>query len=395
MRKKGKDIICISMTTWEGDYMKTIVHMMSQLAKDHRVLFVDYPFTAKDLVSTMAGKSKAPVKRMLGLSGRVRTLTTKGQEVYHLTLPPILPINWINNSATYSKLNHLQSSIIVSSIQKAMAKLNFEEPIVINAFNPIIGLPLAGKLNESQLIYYCYDEIRAAQWCGKHGGVMENQFLEKVDQVIVTSDGLYKTKSKVHPDTTLVKNGVDFDLFHQAFNHSRENEKKVIGYVGSIDFRLDFDLLEHLIKSCKHYDFHFVGRITEPDQQKRLGKYPNVSFFGAQQPNDIPRFMAKFDLGIIPFAKNEFTKNIYPLKINEYLAAGIPVVSTDFAPLDDFKAVTAIGKSKKEFQEHLDAELGCDTADKALERISMAQQNDWSVRAHQVEEVINRNMVHA
>lgn len=393
--KKGKDIVCISMTTWEGDYMKTIVHMMSQLARNHRVLFVDYPFTVKDVMSTMAGKAKAPVKRMLGLSSRLRTLSAKGQEVHHLTLPSILPINWINNPATFSKLNSLQSSIIASSIRKAMDALKFEQPIVINAFNPIVGLPLAGKLNESKLVYYCYDEIRAAQWCGKHGGMMEDHFIRKVDEVIVTSEGLYNSKSKAHPNTTLVKNGVDFDLFHKAFNHIKDVSRKVVGYVGSIDFRLDYDLLEYLIRTKKKYDFHFVGRITEREQQKRLDKYPNVKFFGAQQPPEIPKLMARFDIGIIPFAKNEFTKNIYPLKINEYLAAGIPVVSTDFATLDDFRDVVAIGRSNLEVQAHLDAELVCDTMNKALERASIAQQNDWSVRALQMENVLHKHSTHA
>ncbi|MEQ8469752.1 MAG: glycosyltransferase [Marinoscillum sp.] len=391
--KKGKDIVCISMTTWEGDYMKTIVHMVSQLAKNHQVLFVDYPFTAKDVMGTIAGKANAPVKRMLGLSPRLRTLSEKGQEIYHLTLPPVLPINWINNPTTYSKLNTLQSSIIASSILQAMDTLAFDKPIVINAFNPIVGLPLVGKLNESKLVYYCYDEIRAAQWCGKHGGMMEDQFMQKVNEVIVTSEGLYASKSKVHPNTTLVKNGVDFDLFHKGFNRTKDTPRKVVGYVGSIDFRLDYDLLEHLIRAKKKYDFHFVGRVTEPEQQQRLAKYPNVNFFGPQQPNDIPKKMAQFDIGIIPFAKNEFTKNIYPLKINEYLAVGIPVVSTDFASLDDFKEVVAISKSNLEFQAHLDAELVFDTTDKALERVRIAQQNDWSERALEVEKVLDKQLL--
>ena len=83
--KTGKDIVCITMTTWEGDYMKTIVHMMTQLAKNHRVLFVDYPFTVKDVASTILGKSKAPVKRMLGINDRLRTLeANENEEIYDI-----------------------------------------------------------------------------------------------------------------------------------------------------------------------------------------------------------------------------------------------------------------------------------------------------------------------
>lgn len=385
--KEGKDIVCLTMTTWEGDYMKTIVHMMSQLAKNHRVLFVDYPFTWKDVATSALGKSNAPVKRMLGTNKRLRTLQTRHGEVYHLTLPPTLPINWISNQKIYQTLNDLQSNLIKASITNAMDQLGFESPIVINAFNPLIGLPLAGKLGESKLIYYCYDEIRAAEWCGKHGGSLEDEFLKKVDKVIVTSEGLLESKSKTHSDVTLVKNGVDFDLFHQAFNPEKK-QKKVIGYVGSIDFRLDYELLETLIRSFPHCDFHFVGRITEPLKQKRLDLHENVTFMGAKQPNEIPQYLSEFDVGIIPFAKNEFTKNIYPLKINEYLAAGLPVVSTDFAPLSDFEEFVSIATEADAFTQKLQDELTLDTVNLAQLRIAMAKKNDWSARATQVEELL-------
>jgi len=386
--QNSQDIVCISMTTWEGDYMKTIVHMMSQLAKNHRVLFVDYPFTAKDAVMSVLGKSKAPVKRMLGIRKRLRTLETKHAEVYHLTLPPILPTNWINDAETFEKIVSSQSWIIERSIKKAMHKLNFVSPIVINAFNPIIGLPLVGKLNESKLIYYCYDEIRAAEWCGKHGGLMEDRFIEKADAVIVTSEELFKSKSAKNSNTTLVKNGVDFDLFYQAF-HTESNVRKVVGYVGSIDFRLDYDLLESVIKSRPNYDFHFVGRVTDKVGHQRLASYSNVKFFGAQQPNAIPDFMQKFDVGIIPFAINDFTKSIYPLKINEYLAAGIPVVSTDFASLVDFYSFISIVTKPEQFGIYLDKEMDSDTINKKHRRAAIAEMNDWSERAEQVEAILN------
>ena len=388
--KTGKDIVCITMTTWEGDYMKTIVHMMTHLAKNHRVLFVDYPFTVKDVASTILGKSNAPVKRMLGINNRLRTLEANENDVYHLTLPPILPINWMNDEVSYQRINELQSTIIRNSIVKAMNTLEFHDPIVINAFNPIIGLPLARKLNESKLIYYCYDEIRAAQWCGKHGGQMEDQFLRLVDEVIVTSEGLLESKTKNHSSVSLVKNGVDFSLFHEAY-HPQMKPRKTIGYVGSVDFRLDYQLLEHLAESFPEYDFHFVGRITEAKQAKMLDKYPNIQFFGAQQPHDITGFMREFDLGIIPFATNDFTRNIYPLKINEYLSAGLPVISTDFADLKDFESLVSIATSTEEFQALMQMELESNSTQKEQLRIAAAKQNDWSSRAELVELILNKD----
>lgn len=390
-----QDIICLSMTTWEGDYMKTIVHMMGQLAKNHRVLFVDYPFTLKDVGMTLVGKSKAPVKRMLGIKPRLRELTVGEETVYHLTLPPVIPINWIADGDTFKKASQLQATVIKRSIRSAMKQLEMKHPVVINAFNPIIGLPLVGAFEESKLIYYCYDEIRAAQWCGKHGGMMEDEFIEKADQVIVTSENLLEVKSQKNPNTFLVKNGVDFDLFNQGYNAMRfQKEQKVIGYVGSIDFRLDYDLLEHIIRRNPSYQFHFVGRITDCAGKDRLNAFENVVFFGSQQPNDIPKYMIRFDLGLIPFVKNDFTKNIYPLKINEYLAAGLPVVSTRFASLSDFEQHIAIAENESDFLNKMDLEILDDTFQKAKKRIGIALKNDWSERAQQVEKLLNPNLHH-
>ncbi len=385
---KQTDIVCITMTTWEGDYMKTIVHMMKQLSKNHRVLFVDYPFTYKDLAFSMIGKSTAPAKRMIGIHDRLRKLD---KNLYHLTLPPVLPVNWINDIDTFKTVLEIQSKPIELSIKKAMNKIGMSNPLVINAFNPLVGLPLVGKLNESKIIYYCYDEIRAAQWCGKHGGEMEDLFIQKADAVITTSSNLYAEKKKKNPNTLLVRNGVDFALFNKAADPLRfQKPVKTIGYVGSVDFRLDYDLLEKIITQHHTYQFSFVGRITDQVGYQRLIKYKNVSFSGALQPADIPQAMAKFDLGLIPFSKNEFTKNVYPLKINEYLGAGIPVVTTDFADLSDFENHVSIAPSDQAFTDAIVDEILNDDWEKSLERMDIARNNDWSSRAAEVEKIIDQ-----
>lgn len=370
--------------------MKTIVHIMNQLAKKHRVLFVDYPFTYKDLLMGIIGKSKAPVKRLLRVDKRLRQLSSGNQSIYHLTLPPVFPTNWIIDTEKFKDETFKQSEIIKKSILSTMKEIEMRNPLVINAFNPIVGLPLAGAFDESALIYYCYDEIRAAEWCKKHGGKMEDEFIKKVDSVIVTSEGLLKSKSKKHPHVKLVKNGVDFNLFNRALNRFRFNKnRKIIGYVGSVDFRLDYDLLENVIQLCPDYNFHFVGRIVSHYGYNQLKGFSNVLFTGPKQPEDIPGFMSEFDLGIIPFAQNEFNKNIYPLKINEYLAAGLPIVSTDFASLEDFENYITISQNTDEFIQGLEKELRSDNLNLSNERVTLAKANDWSARVEKVEELID------
>ncbi len=386
-----RDIICVSMTTWEGDYMKTIVAMMKEISKQHRVLFVDYPFTYKDVAFTILGKSTAPINKILGLSPRLRNLSEGDSEVYHLTLPPVIPINWINDDSSFAKMATYQSKVIRRSIKKAMNELKMKDPIVINAFSPVAGVPLVNQLNEKANLYYCYDEISAAAWCGKHGAAMENKFISLANGVITTSKHLYDTKSKKHTNTHLIKNGVDFKLFNQAYNKDRFNKKtKTIGYVGSIDFRIDVSLMKHSIEHFKFHEFQFIGRVVDAKVQEELEMYPNVAFLGAKSPSELVKAMKYIDLGLIPFEKNDFTKGIYPLKINEYLAAGIPVVSTDFADLTDFTESTSITKTNEGFIEAIRQELSSDNPDLAKVRMQIAEKNDWTSRAVLLNQLIEK-----
>jgi glycosyltransferase involved in cell wall biosynthesis len=384
---KQKDIVCVALPTWEGDYMKTIVQIMSLLARRHRVLYVDYTFTWKDMLMGAVGKRNTPWQRMLGLEPRLRNIKTRfGSEVHVLTPPPVMPANWIAAPGLYKQVMEQEGQKLRKSISKAMRELNFENPIVINAFNPFFGVPLAGKLNESLLVYYCYDEISAAQWCGRHGAQQEKQFLGLADAVITSSQALLESKSKLNAQTTLVKNGVDYALFHEAFTDSpRQTMPKVIGYLGSVDDRLDAELLQYCFEQLPAYKFVFTGRIVEAAMAERFSKYSNVEIRGSRAPEQLPSEVKSFDVGIIPFACNAFTRTIYPLKINEYLAAGLPVVMTDFARLDDFVDVAYIASDKEGFVKQLKLAAEQDSPQLRTERARFAKTNSWESRVDELE----------
>ena len=202
---KNENILCIGLPNWGGDYMKTLVQVMTVLGKDNQVLYVDYAFTWKDLIFSILRKGNAPVLRMLGIQSRLRTEILKdGGSVKVLTLPPILPVNWIKNETIFQRLIRWNSYIVRPFIRRAMKKVKMEQPIVINGFNPFLGLPLATAFDEKLLLYYCYDEINAAQWLNQHGAVTEEKFIKKTDGVITTSIGLYHVKKQINPNTFLV-----------------------------------------------------------------------------------------------------------------------------------------------------------------------------------------------
>ena len=277
--------------------------------------------------------------------------------------------------------------IIHQVLKRNLDKIEVYKPVVINALNPVYGNPLAGKLDERMLVYYCYDEIQAGKWMTKHGHAAEEKFLKKVDLVVASSEKLKERKEAYHPKCYTVNNGVDLDMFMvhpDEDSQSPGKGKPIIGYLGSVDHRLDVELLDGMLKRFPHADLHFVGRVTSMKVFKHFKQYPNVHFLGPQAPEKLASYLKSFDVGIIPFIKNDFTEGIYPMKINEYLAAGLPVVSTRFGDMNTFEEVANICNTHPEFLQAIEICLdhGASSTQK-MERIHFAQENTWEKRAEE------------
>jgi glycosyltransferase involved in cell wall biosynthesis len=391
MRCRKNDILCVAFPAWEGNYMKSTVQLMKELAKDNCVLYVDYAYTWKDFFLSLKGKGFANWQRMIGLEARLRLETLdNGATILILTLPPIIPVNFIKHTALFDKVNAFNAYFIKKTIKRAQYVLGMKNPTVINAFNPFFGVHLAGELGEKQLIYYCYDEISAATWAKEHGARLENMFIKMVDKVIVSSQGLLQSKSKLHTHCHLVKNGVDFDLFASNNNQTPVSNfkndtqyTKIIGYLGSVDERLDYDLIEKTIRATPQYQYLFVGRVTSEAYETRLLQLKNVVLMGPQPPPTLPNWVQQFDVCWIPFIKNDLTKGIYPLKINEYLAAGKFVVATSFSDLSDFENMIMLADTASEMGRAFQQNQGTVEA-----RRSFAADNSWRVRAQNFVSII-------
>ncbi len=375
------------MTTWSGDYAKAIVQMMTQASAEYDVLFVDYQFTWKDVLMKLFGRGAAPVRRMFGISPRIR----REEETHVLTPLPILPINWIGNHKIHRVLNSLNGWILTQQIKAAQKTLALEDATFIYAFNPIAGYPIHKNLKPINSYYYCYDNIASAQWCSAHGAYYENLLMSRVSGVITSSEGLYQQKSVWNERTSLIRNGADTALFSKAFKLNPPTQKAVC-YMGSLDDRLDYQLLQGAIKSMPDTHFRFIGRVCDP-LAKQLGEYPNVTLHGPKPLEQLPNWLQGASVGIIPFVKNAFTKNIYPLKINEYLAAGLPVVLTDFAPLKEFSAITYKATGVADFVAALEHAMDEDRATQRTRRQQFANAQDWSARFEDLKAFISPEKV--
>jgi len=389
----NQDIICVSNTTWYGEYTKSTVQLMARLAKKNRVVFIEYPYTLKDLLLAMLGKKEAPVKRILGLAKRLISIQSDvDTPVYNLVMPPVLPVYFIKNSKLFQFVMSVNAWIYRRYLKKMSKKLQMDKPIIVNAYNPFYGTPLMGKLNQALDVYYCYDGYDVNRY-GNRVVAVDNKFSASADAVITTSDYLKQDKLQFTKKSFVVKNGVDYNTFVAHLKsdiHHRSD--RVVGYIGSLDQRFDIDKVEYAIQELSNYEFHFTGNLRNLEIKRRLDQYKNVKFLPSVEPNDVPALLATYDVGIIPYTINEYNKNIYPLKINEYFAVGVPVVMTAFADLKDFDGMVSVANDKEDFKLYLVSEIENDSKEKILERKNFSEKNSWDQKAIEFGEILENSI---
>ncbi|WP_080056150.1 glycosyltransferase [Spirosoma aerolatum] len=385
-------IVCLGQTTWEGDFQKAVVQLMTELSARHRILYVDYQYTLKDWAMGLTGRHGMPVREIIRLKDPlIKKTFANGHEVHVWTPPLMLPVNWMLPKA-HDLLVQQNVNRLVTGLRRVMRQLGMNRPLVINGLNPVFGLPMLKKLDECATIYYCFDEITIINWMRRHGSRYEPDYLRQVDAVVTTSETLRQSKSVLQPNAFCVKNGVNFELFNQAYELAQQHppQKPIVGYLGTADNRINVDIVEYCVKTMPDITFQFIGEVHEPRLTSRLAAYPNVLFTPSRQPAELPSLLAQMRATMIPFVCNDHTYTIYPLKINEYLAAGLPVVSTPFSLLNDFDDVIELANSPDEFANALRKALADTDPERVASRVAMAKANSWAHRAEEFETVIKQ-----
>jgi glycosyltransferase involved in cell wall biosynthesis len=183
------------------------------------------------------------------------------------------------------------------------------------------------------VVYDCMDEL--AQFRGAPPALRrrERRLLKRADVVFTGGWELHRAKSALHPNVHAFGCGVDFEHFHAVARGVPAAEdlaplpRPRLGYVGVVDERLDYRLIGDLAGELPGASVVFVGPTAKVDPAS-LPAAPNLHWLGSRPYADLPRYLAGFDVCLMPFADNAATEFINPTKTLEYLATGRPVVST-------------------------------------------------------------------
>jgi glycosyltransferase involved in cell wall biosynthesis len=271
-------------------------------------------------------------------------------------------------------------------VQRAMRRLDFHRPINW-VFNPAAAV-IAGTIGEELLIYQCVDEYSAFSGVSPKAILeLEAQLIRKSHLVITSAELLRKSKSQLNPRTVLVRHGVDFAHFRKALDpQTRVPEeiaslpRPIIGFFGLIADWVDTDLMAAVAKRFSHGSLVVLGKATTDTSCLQL---PNIHLLGRKPYEDLPAYSKGFDVALMPFRINQLTLNANPLKVREYLAAGLPVVSTDIPEVSVIDRCR-IGKNHEDFLGQVETALQCPGPQREISDIVRGE--SWEARIHEIEE---------
>lgn len=319
---RGRDILCFA-NDWSGDPLSK-THLMRVLAKDNRVLWINA------IANRMPTTSPKDLSRIYK---KLRAFT----EPIHKVESNIFVLNPLAFPSYGNKwILDINQRFLAAQIKKAMKRLQFEN-VVNMVFNPAAGI-IAGQLGESKVIYYCVDEYTA--FTGASNGLkeIEDDLFRRADLVIVSAQKLFDSKKHFNPKTFVIRHGTDWHHFRTALDPElpvpsdiADLPRPIIGFHGLLADWVDYDLIKKVAEHFKDGSVVLIGKTTVDAKHKIkvLNDVPNIHMLGRKDYGELPAYCKAFDVALNPFEISELTLAANPLKVREYLAAGLPVVSTD------------------------------------------------------------------
>ncbi|MFN2463305.1 MAG: glycosyltransferase [Candidatus Dormibacteria bacterium] len=294
------DLVVFSHLRWDGVWQRPH-HLVTRLAAAHeRTFFVEEPVVADVSTPRLLSEEAGPVIRLI------------------FQVPQRMePRNgaWL----TFADIDGPEHRVLISEA------LTGAEPNVW-LYSPL-ALPLAQALCATRLVYDVMDDLASFAGASLEMKLRQAQALSEADVVFTGGRSLHDAvmERRRRPQHTFCyPSGVEIEHFRVGH---RPQARRVAGYVGVIDERLNLALVDALATALPEWTIRMVGPVTKIPEDS-LPQRANIEYLGKRGYAELPEIMAEFDVALMPFAINEATRSISPTKTLEYLAAGLPVVST-------------------------------------------------------------------
>lgn len=374
MNRSNIGIIALTDRAWTDRY-RAAHYFMLQLAERHPLVWVNPAHHWRDTLHRL--RLRTPVFRQLNGS--------TGLTIYD---PPV-PFPFVHRPPALSRWFR---ACRLAQARRYLLRQGCDK-VVLYVWRPKYADAL--DLVEHDVSVYHIDDEYSFSASDPPTSADEHRLIESADVLIVHSPGLLEKKGR-GPSTALVPNGVDFESFSATCPEPEDLAgiaRPRIGYCGLLKRQMDWDLLSDLIEHHQNYSWIFVGNVRHPELNSRLeqmGRRCNVHFLGEKSSEELACYPQHFDVCIMPYKQDAYTKYIFPLKLHEYLASGRPTVGTPIRSLIDFDGVIHLADGSDEWScalaECLDPSAS--TPEKMAERQRVARAHDWNALTDQIDDLI-------
>jgi glycosyltransferase involved in cell wall biosynthesis len=333
------DVVIIA-NAWQASHDNpTSKHQIAfELARmGHRVLWVEGAGMRKPSLGSSSDRSRIVEKLRKAFAGARRAPGKVDGEIHVLT-PLLLPIP---SSALVRRLNGMMCRVRASRVAR---RLSFRTPVLIN-YVPVLADAMRGW--RGKVIYHCVDRWSAFDmYDSELMDAADAACCRYSDAVIASSTDLYKHCRTRHDRVSLVMHGVNHANFAAGLDAAKRPPDlpsgAIVGFFGLLSEWLDQDLICRAARELPDRHFLLIGRADV--NVDRLAREPNVHLLGPRPFDELPAYIAHFDVGTIPFVVNELTRAVNPIKLREMLAAGCPVVSTALPEVEPYARISAGGE---------------------------------------------------
>ncbi len=390
---KGRDIIIIGIQPWYYEIGSNCKNIALQLARENRVLYVNLPINRKTLFSNDSNPGiKEHISIIKEKKERVKKISPSLWEFYPSSI--VESINWLPATFLFKMVNVINNQRFAKDILEAIEKLGFSNFILFNDNDIFNGYHLKKLLSPSLYVYYCRDYLRGNPYWGKHSDVLEPELIEKADLVVANSGYLADYCARYNKDAYYIGQGCNLELFDHTLQFPLPLElsslsRPLIGYVGAvIASRLDETIIRSIAQAHPEWNVVLVGPEDATFMKSSLHSLPNVYFIGRKELAQLPAYVQAFDVCINPQLINPLTIGNYPLKVDEYLAMGKPVVATRTKTMEFFEAYTYLATQPHEYPVLIKKALLENSEIVRQKRISFAHMHTWENSVHELSERI-------
>ncbi len=361
------DLICLSHLRWDFVYQRP-QHLLSRFAKTRRVFFFEEPIFVDD---------------------QTRLETEAREDNLFVAVPHISHADRATKNVA-----DIEREMLDGFIEKQRIKI-----FVLWFYTPM-AMEFAWHLEPLATVFDCMDELSAFKFAPPKLIENEKRLMKKADLLFTGGQSLFEAKKDRHANVYAFPSSIDAEHFRKA-RHSVEepsDQKSIalpkLGYCGVIDERIDLKLLAEIADARPEWQFVMIGpivKISETDLPRRA----NIHYLGGKNYQELPAYLAGWNVALMPFALNDSTKFISPTKTPEYLAAGLPVVSTPIrdvvSPYGDLNLVQ-IAADAADFVAECEKALGEDRSEKLVRADNFLAETSWDKTFAEMTELIEVNV---